>query len=592
MTSALQAQTRTMQAEYGSDVVVDLLRALDVDYVALNPGATFRGLHDSLVNYGGNESPEIILCAHEEVAVAIAEGYGRAAGKPMAAAVHDIVGLLHASMAIFNAWVDRAGMLVLGGTGPMAQDERRPWIDWIHTAVVQGNAVRDFVKWDDQPASVSSFVDSLVRAYQIATTAPQGPVYVCFDAALQEQPLDTPVPIPDISRFAGPSRVQADAAALARAADLLLEAEHPVVIADYLGKEPEAVTALVLLAEGLALPVIDMGDLFNFPSRHPLNLTGAADKLLEDADVVLALDVFDLQQALTTVDRVTRLARAALPATAKLIDISLRQYAIRSWVSDFGKLQPVDVPIAADTALAVPALAELCLRRLAGRPTLASGIQARAALLGAEHKAVARTAEEAARDTAEEQPIAQPFLAQQVWEVIQAHDWVLGSDVRGWSRRLWDITQSHQFMASRGAAGLGRILGHSLGLALANRDTGRLCVSFQPDGDLLFTPSALWTAAHHRIPLLVVMYNNRTYYNDEQHQTDMAISRGRPVENRVVGIRMDDPAVDFAAMARSFGVHGEGPIENPGDLKPALERALRVVVEEGRCALVDVVTAD
>ena len=224
------------KAEYGSDVIVDMLRALDVEYVALNPGATFRGLHDSLVNYGGNTAPETILCTHEEVAVAIAEGYGRAAGKPMAAAVHNIVGLLHASMAIFNAWVDRAGVLVLGGTGPMAVEQRRPWIDWIHTALVQGNAVRDFVKWDDQPASIPSLMDSLIRAHQITTSEPQGPVYVCFDAALQEQRLEEPVSLPALSRYTRPSRTQADPQALERAAELLLAAERSVVIADYLGR--------------------------------------------------------------------------------------------------------------------------------------------------------------------------------------------------------------------------------------------------------------------------------------------------------------------------------------------------------------------
>ncbi len=180
--------------EYGSDLVVDVLRALGIEYAVLNPGATFRGLHDSLVNYGGNERPELIQCCHEEIAVAVAHGYAKAAGRPCAAVLHDVVGLQHASMAIFNAWCDRVPVLLLGGTGPMAVERRRPWIDWIHTALVQGTLVRDYVKWDDQPASLASIPEAIVRGYRIAVTEPQGPVYVCLDADLQEAPIAEPVP--------------------------------------------------------------------------------------------------------------------------------------------------------------------------------------------------------------------------------------------------------------------------------------------------------------------------------------------------------------------------------------------------------------
>ena len=294
MAIAPERKERISAAEYGSDVFVDVLRDLGIEFIALNPGSTFRGLHDSLVNYGGGTAPELVLCTHEEVAVAIAHGYARAAGKPMAAAAHDMVGLLHASMAIFNAWLDRAGVLVLGATGPAASEQRRPWIDWIHTAQGQGEAVRNFVKWDDQPTSIPAAVESLVRAHHIVTAEPQGPVYVCFDAADQEQRLSEPFVLPDLSRFPKPTRVQADPAALEEAAELLLGAQRPVVVADYLGRSTDAVDGLIRLAESLSLPVLDIGDLFSFPNRHPLNATGAAGELLAEADVVLALDVYDL----------------------------------------------------------------------------------------------------------------------------------------------------------------------------------------------------------------------------------------------------------------------------------------------------------
>ena len=207
--ATIKSNKRISKAEYGSDVIAEAIRELGIEYIALNPGASYRGVHDSLVNYLGNTKPEMILCNHEEIAVAIAHGYGRAAGKPMAAFVHDIVGLLHASMAMFNAWMARAGVLVLGGTGPVDANHRRPWIDWIHTANVQGNAVRDFVKWDDQPASAEAAVESLIRGYHLVNTEPKGPVYICFDTDVQEGKLDKPFEMPDFSAFSAPTRFNA-----------------------------------------------------------------------------------------------------------------------------------------------------------------------------------------------------------------------------------------------------------------------------------------------------------------------------------------------------------------------------------------------
>src|SRR2546430_3942875 len=283
------------RAAYGSDIIVDLMKAYEIEYAALNPGATFRGLHDSIVNYGGNTMPQIILCNHEEIAVAVAQGYAKAKNRPMAAIVHNVVGLLHAAMAIYTAWLDRTPLLVMGGTGPMAVETPRPWIDWIHTALVQGNAIRHYVKWDDQPSSLQGIVESFIRGYRIATTEPQGPIYLCWDAALQEQHLDSPVAIPDVSRYAPPSVTQADPAALAKAARWLIESDNPVILTDYVGRTPEALPSLGRLAESLAIPVIDLGSRLNFPNTHPLDLAGAEAEVLPHADVVLALDVFDIR---------------------------------------------------------------------------------------------------------------------------------------------------------------------------------------------------------------------------------------------------------------------------------------------------------
>lgn len=261
-----QSKTKQKKVKYGSDVIVDLMKAFDVEYAAFNPGATFRGIHDSILNYGGNKCPEVIFCCHEEYSVAIAHGYAKAKGKPMVAITHDLVGLQHASMAIFNAWCDRVPLIVLGGTGPMDTSRRRPQIDWIHTALVQGNQVRDYVKWDDQPYSLKSVPESFIRGYRISTTEPKAPVYICYDADLQEDPVTDPVEIPDVSRFAPPAPMQADPEALRRAAELLVGARSPLIIADFFGRNHKALPSLVKLAELLAIPVIDKGGALIFPT--------------------------------------------------------------------------------------------------------------------------------------------------------------------------------------------------------------------------------------------------------------------------------------------------------------------------------------
>lgn len=579
--------TSSTSAEYGSDVIVDLIKALEIEYVAFNPGATFRGIHDSLVNYGGNRSPEVVECCHEEISVAIAHGYAKAAGRPMIAITHDVVGLQHASMAIFNAWCDRVPIIVLGGTGPMDASRRRAWIDWIHTALVQGNLVRDFVKWDDQPYSIAAVPDSLIRAYRIAVTEPRGPVYVCFDADLQEARLPEPVAIPDISRYAPSAPLPANPEALHRAAELLSQSKNPVIIAGTVGRNPEAVEHLVKLAELLAAPVIDCGQRFNFPNTHPLDLTGAEADALREADVLLALDVVDLFGALGSVDKSTRAFASHIRPDTRIVNIALNDLLVRSWVADYQKLQPADVSILADTALAIPQLMGACLETGVNSGDRGSRLEA----IAAKHNALRASWKARAQAVSGDVPIHPARLASDVWEAIKDEDWVLvNGSLGGWARRLWEWTRPYQYLGESGGAGVGYGIGAALGGALAYRNTDRLCVDLQNDGDLLYCTSALWTAARHRLPVLIVMNNNRTYYNSQEHQEKIAQFRGRDPVQGSIGTTLTDPPVNFARLAESFGVHAEGPIERPDEIEPAIRRAVRVVKERRTAALVDVAT--
>jgi len=577
---------------YGSDLVIDLLRAVGIEYVALNPGATYRGLHDSLVNYGSNRAPELILTTHEEIAVAMAHGYAKARGAPMAAVVHDIVGLQHASMAIFNAFCDRAPILVLGATGPMDATRRRPWIDWIHTALVQGTQVRDYVKLDDQPASIAALPEAFLRAWRVARTQPMGPVYLCLDAGLQEQALERPIVLPDAMRFEPAAGPHADPRALDEAARRLAEAHFPVIVVESLGRRPEATRPLCRLAELLAAPLIDLAAESqgrpSVPAEHPLDMTDARDEAIREADVLLALDVSSFLSVLGETDRTTREIRL-LNERTQIIAVSLDDYAFRSWAHTFQSLAPIDLPIAADAGLVLPALVAAVEERLT-RDRAAAGRLARAERIQARHAALRAEARNGVTLERSARPLAPSVLAAEVWEVIKGEDWVLANGTgKGWARRLWDWRPERSYGGS-GGAGLGYGLPAALGVALAHRGSGKVCVNLQADGDLLYVVSALYTAAHHRLPLLTVMFNNRTYGNDEAHQEAVAKARGRPVEQKVVGIRIDDPAPDFARIAQGFGVWAEGPIETAAAVGPALRRALRVVKDEGRPALVDVIT--
>jgi thiamine pyrophosphate-dependent acetolactate synthase large subunit-like protein len=579
-------------ARYGSDLVVDLLRASGIEHVALNPGATYRGLHDSLVNYGGNRAPELILTTHEEIAVAIAHGYAKAKGRPMAAIVHDIVGLQHASMAMFNAFCDRAPVLVIGATGPMDATRRRPWIDWIHTALVQGTQVRDYVKLDDQPASVAAIPEAFLRAWRLARTEPQGPVYLCLDAGLQEQALERAVPLPDVARFQPASAPHADPRAIEEAARQLVEARFPMILVESLGRSPGATALLCRLAEQLGAPLVDLAAESqgrpSVPGHHPLDMSGARHEVVGEADVILALDVTSFLTALGETDRSTREVRL-LNEGARVIAISLDDYALRSWAHTFQSLMPIDLPIAADAAQALPALLAAVEDRLK-RDAQAAERRARAERIAARHLALREEWRATARLERALRPLAPSALAAEIWDAIKSEDWVLANGTgKGWARRLWDWAPERSYGGS-GGAGLGYGLPAALGVTLAHRGSGKVCVNLQADGDLLYVVSGFYTAAHHRLPLLTVMFNNRTYGNDEEHQDTVAKARGRPVENKVIGIRIDDPAPDFARIAQGFGVHAEGPIDSADAVGPALRRALRIVKDEGRPALVDVIT--
>jgi acetolactate synthase-1/2/3 large subunit len=565
------------QPEWGSDVVADLLRSLEIEYVTVMPGSTFRGLQDSLVNYTGNREPTLLLCSHENVAVGIARGYARVTGRPMAVVLHNIVGLLNGSMEIHDAWCDRVPVLVLGGSGPADATERRPIIDWLHTANVQGTLVRDFTKWDDQPASVGAIPEAILRGYRLACQDPPGPVYVCLDRGLQEQRLDDGFPLPDVSKFAPAKAPEPPREEVRRAAEALLTAERPLVYADRVGRDVSAVRTLTGLAELLALPVIDQGWSWRaFPSPHELDFAGMEGELLPEADVVAGFDCTDLGRELRQL------------GAATVINITSDDLLHRGLTAEYKTLPPVDIPILASPATTLPLLLEECRGRMDDAVT--GRVEKRRETLAELQRELRERREAYLQSNWDLPQISEARLACELWAAVKDEDFVVTmGNLSRQAPGAFTIRGPEQDIHGEGSAAVGAKLPVALGAALALRDDGKLPVAMIGDGEFLTASQALWTASKYRIPSLLVVVNNRSFLNDEHHQKRVAAERDRPLENAWVAIRMEDPEVDFATLARALGVQGEGPIRDPSELESVLRGAVEDV-RGGACVVVDVWT--
>ena len=572
-----------------SDFMVDVIKTLDIDYVAANPADSFRGLHESLLTYGGNKKPEFLTCMHEESSVAMAHGYFKIAGKPMLVLCHGTVGLQHASMAVYNAWCDQVPIVIIGGNDLDAA-KRTPLVPTYHSAQDIGALLRDFTKWDDMPVSAQHFAESFVRAYKLSMTAPYEPVLLSLDTGLQEEALENRDKL-KIPRFVPTAPPQGDSNAVREAAQLLVNAENPVIIADRLARTPAGMGLLVELAELLNAPVIDQRNRLNMPTTHYLHQTGRGQVLIHNADVIIGLELSDFFGTVNSfTDNGEYTQHPKTKAGAKLISISARDYYLKSNYQDFQRFQQVDVSIAGDAEATMPALIEAVKKALPADRKDALDKRGQA-MRKAWAETRARTLK-AATYAWDASPISTARLASELWAQIKDEDWSLVSSDRmisGWAGRLWPMEKSYQFIGGPGGYGIGYGSPAAVGAALANRPHGRFSVNIQTDGDMMYAPGVLWTAAHHKIPLLNVMHNNHGYHQEVMHIQRMADRRNRPLPNGPIGTQIIGPNIDYAKLAQSMGWWASGPISDPKDLGPALKRAVEVV-KAGEPALVDVNT--
>jgi thiamine pyrophosphate-dependent acetolactate synthase large subunit-like protein len=549
---------------FGGDVVAQCLRDSAIEFVTINPGASTRGLQDSIVNFLGNSNPKLLLCLHEESAVAIAHGYAKVLERPMAALLHSNVGLMHATMAIFNAWCDRVPVLLLGATGPWDAAQRRPWIDWLHTSADQGALIRDYTKWDNQPGSAAAAWEAIARAMQISTTAPRGPTYVNLDSVMQEQRIDGVLSLTDIKRTLPAARNVPAPDALANAGRAMSSSANAVILAGRVSRSERAWSERVDFAERLGAKVItDFKAGAAFPSMHPAYvgppgtfLSKPAIEALRAADLIVSLDWIDLAGTI-------KQAFGDKPFTGTIVNISPDGYSHRGWSMDYQALPLADHYFMCEPDDVVAALLPLLPAR--AKPT------------------ADKTAAAPAQGD-EKEPLTLVALGNCLREAVRDRKVCVARLPLGWPGDALPVDHPLDYLGLEGGGGVGAGPGIAVGAGLGLRGTGRTPIAVMGDGDFLMGATALWTGAHYRIPCLIIVANNSSYHIDESHQERVARHRGRPVENKWIGQRIDDPPIDISMLSRSQGAQAMRA-ETRAALADCLRRGLAIVDEGGICVI-------
>jgi thiamine pyrophosphate-dependent acetolactate synthase large subunit-like protein len=578
----------------GSDFMVDVIKTLDIKYLPANPASSFRAIHESLINYGNNKMPEFLTCAHEESAVAMAHGYFKIAGKPLMTLCHGTVGLQHATMGIYNAWCDRVPVIVVGGNDLDAA-HRPPGVPTFHSAQDINSLVRDFTKWDDTPVSLQHYAQSFVRAYKIAMTPPYGPVAISLDAGLQQEPIRENGEKLYIPRYVASAPPQGDTGAVKEAARLLANAERPVIVVDRAARTENGIRLLVQLAELLQAPVVDQGARMNFPKTHYLS---RPPTVVNNADVIIGLELSDFWGVVNSYidngEHGIGQNRSKIKPDTKLISISSVDLITKSNYQDFQRFQTVDVSMPGDAEATLPALIEAVKSAIPNDRKAA--IEKRGEAIKKAHAEGRERTKQTAALAWDASPISTARLVMETWAQIKDLDWSLVSssgNVSNWPNRLWPMEKHYHWLGASGGYGVGYGAPASVGAALANRDLGRFSVSIQSDGDLMYAPGVLWTAARHKIPLLAVMHNNRGYHQEVMHVQRLSNFRNRVAslgnDMSPIGTAIENPDIEYHKLAESMGWWAKGPIKDPALLGPAIKEAV-AVVKSGQPALLNVWT--
>jgi acetolactate synthase I/II/III large subunit len=558
----------------GSDLMVQVVRDLGIEYAAANPGSSFEGLQESFINYGNppNVMPEWITALHEESAVTMAHGYAKAEGKPMLALLHGTIGIQHAAMSIYQAYYDRVPVVMFAGND----------VDFIpaHTAHDMAGIVRSYTKWDTEPKTLDEALVAIQRAYNEAITPPMGPTLVVLTSDIQKEN----APNTKIPAYQPPQFPTIDATNASEIAKGLLQAQNPRIAVGRL-RTPEGVKRAVELAElvGASTSTTATQGPMSFPQRHPLCGPGADTNY----DYTLGLETGGAQVAING---------PGLARVAEERDITHIDYGGVKTPSNFGRGSAVKsaMPIQADAEASLPLIINEVRRQLTSDQK--ARIQERSAKHARTNHEAHVTAVEQAVERAKAgwngSPISTARVYAELWPLIMHEDWCLASPSNfsgGHNVQLWDHNKPYSYLGGQGAGGMGYGAPASVGAALAAKARSRFVVNVQTDGDLNYAPGVLWTAAHHKLPLLTVMHNNRAWHQEYMFIEYMAGVRGRRADHAEIGSTLRDPNIDYAKMAAGYGMAGEGPISDPTKLSAALKRGV-ASVKRGEPYMIDVIT--
>jgi acetolactate synthase-1/2/3 large subunit len=558
----------------GSDLMVQTLRELGIEYAAANPGSSFEGLQESVINYGNppNVKPEWITALHEESSVTMAHGYAKAEGKPMLAVLHGTIGIQHAAMSIYQAYYDRVPVVMIAGNDP----------DFIpaHTAHDMAGMVRSYTKWDAEPKTLDEALVAIQRAYNEAITPPTAPTLVVLSSEIQK----INVPNARVPAYKPPQFPTIDASTAREIAKNLLQAQNPRIAVGRF-RTPEGVNRSVELAElvGACTSTSATQGPMSFPQRHPLCGPGADTNY----DYTLGLEMGGAQASITG----PSLAKIAPTRDTSNIDFA----GILTPSRSFGvSREKFATPVEADAEASLPLVIEEVKRQLT--PDQKARIQERSAKHAkANHEAhvtAVLQAVESKKAGWNGTPISTARVYAELWPLIMNEDWCFASPSNfsgAHNSQLWDHNKPYSYLGGQGAGGMGYGAPASVGAALAAKSRNRIVVNVQTDGDLNYAPGVLWTAVHHKLPLLTVMHNNRAWHQEYMFVEYMAGVRGRGGERAHIGNTLRDPFIDYAKMAEGYGMAAEGPLTDPTKLSAALKRGV-ASAKRGEPYMIDVIT--
>ena len=558
----------------GSDLMIQILKDLEIEFVAANPASSFEGLQESIINYGAqpNTMPELITALHEESAVDMAHGYAKAEGKPMAVMLHGTVGLQHASMAIYQAYHDKTPILIIVG-----RDDK--FFRQEQTANDIAGLTRAFTKWDAQPKSLRESLEAIHRAYKEAITPPMGPSIVVLDVELQKEEagsLQIPTYVPP--SFQSINKKQAK-----EIAQNLLVAKNPRM---HVGKlrTPSGIKHTINLAElsGSSVRTSATAMSMSFPEHHPQ--CGKGHDI--NYDYILGLES-DGSNA--SIQGPSLLSNAE---NRDLTDIGFG--FIREPVIPPRRNLSGDNDITADAESSIPLIVEQFkrLQTMQNQEKISIRVNNHTKTNAINYHNELRLTLEKKRKGWNSSPVSLARLYSELWPLIRDLDWCLSSPTVFSSRHhvgLWEHNKPYSYLGMHGAGGIGYCIGASAGAGLAARGRDRIVINIQCDGDLNYTPGSLWTAAHHKLPLLTIMHNNRGYHQEVMYLHYMAGVRGRGSDRMHIGTTLREPFIDYAKLGEAYGVESEGPIEDPEKLSAAYKRGIASVLD-GKPYLIDVIT--